>query len=128
MNIEISLHMCYITIQAEGGSQTYQYFIILFFTLSVEGGRGKVNDAILTLSTVFFILTSSLRCSCRKLSFSNNLITNNLMVVIDILGTEEYLHKSKVWPLLWRKYASCPSLVRALMYLSFNDNFMFSYS
>ena len=42
------------------GSQTYQYFILLFFTLSVEGGRGKVNDKIFTLSVVFFILMASL--------------------------------------------------------------------
>ena len=39
-----------------GGSQTYQYFIFLFFTLSVEGGRGKVNDANFTLSAVSFFL------------------------------------------------------------------------
>ena len=29
-------------------------FHSLFFTLSVEGGRGKVNDANFTLSAVFF--------------------------------------------------------------------------
>ena len=29
-------------------SQTYKYFILLFFTPSVEGGRGLVNDAIFT--------------------------------------------------------------------------------
>ena len=37
----------------EGGSQIYQYLILLFFTLSVEGGRAKVNDTNLTLSAVF---------------------------------------------------------------------------
>ena len=35
------------------GSKTYQYFIFLFFTLSVERGRGMINDAIFTLSAVF---------------------------------------------------------------------------
>ena len=35
------------------GSKTYQYFIFLFFTLSVERGRGTINDAIFTLSAVF---------------------------------------------------------------------------
>ena len=38
----------------EGGSQTYQYFILLFFTLLVGGEGGKVNDAIVTKSAVFF--------------------------------------------------------------------------
>ena len=43
-----------------GESLTYWYFILLFFTLSVEVGRCKVNDAIFTLSAVFFILIASL--------------------------------------------------------------------
>ena len=42
----------------EGGSQIYQYLIILFFTLSVEGGRGKLNDTNFTLSAVFFLMSS----------------------------------------------------------------------
>ena len=33
-------------------------FHSLFFTLSVEGGRGKVNDAIFTLPAVFFYFYS----------------------------------------------------------------------
>ena len=37
-----------------GGSQTYKYFILLFFTLSLGGEGGKVNDAIFTKSAVFF--------------------------------------------------------------------------
>ena len=47
-----------------GGYQTYQYFILLFFTLSVEGRRGKVNDAIFTLSAFFWM--PSLRDAFQK--------------------------------------------------------------
>ena len=41
--------------QGEGGSQTYQYFMPLFFTLSVGGEGGMVNDTNFTLYTVFFL-------------------------------------------------------------------------
>ena len=39
----------------EGGSQTYKYFILLFFTVSLGGEGGKVNDAIFTKSAVFLL-------------------------------------------------------------------------
>ena len=61
LNIKISPHMCDNTLFHSlygrgdgGGVLNLQYFIVFFFTLSVEGGRGKVNDAIFTLSTFFF--------------------------------------------------------------------------
>ena len=42
--------------QGEGSSQTYQFFILLFFILSIEGGSSKVHDAMFTLSAVFLCL------------------------------------------------------------------------
>ena len=46
-----------------GGYETYQYFILLFFTLSVEGERSEVNDTNSTLSAVFFWLSSLSWCA-----------------------------------------------------------------
>ena len=86
--------------RGEGGFQTYQYFILLFFTLSVKGGRGKVNDTNFTLSAVFF-WTSSLRelfrCILNTLNWLESVLSKSFVVFRwQIYLCYKYIHGSAV--------------------------------